>query len=772
MTYINSVKIYLILLLSISIKTLNAQSVNISKYIETVTLDTDRDIYMNGEEIFYSVNYYLNNIQKQPTFSNIIYVELINCANNKPVIQKKIKLLNYKANDIIKIPSNIVSGNYILRTYTIYQRNFSDYSFAYHLITILNPNNNKYPLIYNEKLDSVEIITENGILLENAINNILIKIPNKIVKTHNKYFITEGNLIKKEINFSKYGFSQNELFIKQNETYKLQIIKNNEDTLYIPFPKTKQNGLQTTTSWINQNIIYKIKQIGINTENKTSYKISVISQNYSIKHTENVNLIDPEKSLILPLDIFDTGINYIVLFNYKDKIISINTIYKSKRKVNAFNIETEKNIFNTNENVNVSFSLKEKKDSQFSEAYISVILDGTKKSNYNFAPELYLSNPLILEDYLQNLDEDNKKLEQRVVTLFNNHINIAQFSKKIKKSSTTNFQYVPDIRDVTLRGVLSNTTTNEPIKNKDVFLSVLFNTPQVHVNTTNDKGEFIFSLNNIKGVNDVFISSHPEENNPETKITIENPFSSNMPNFGVLPTFFDKNNENLIKKLYINSQINKYAKVDSISKNSNRRKVKDFNINYDKKTVFIKDFIKLKSVEEFFFELIPSVKIKKTANSYKFNIYDDNGNMLRGEPLLLIDNIPFFDFSKIQNIKISKVEKISVINSKYYLGTHIFYGVIMITTKTSDFAGLEFPKYGVFLNYKGVEQHNEKYNLFSENIHNFKTLLYWNPNFNISNKKEEINFKTSYSKGTYNIFIKAYNEKGEVFYGKKQIIVK
>jgi len=767
------IKTYFILLFLISIyNNVNSQSIDISKYVETIKLDTDRDIYMNGENIYYTVNYFLNNMQKQPTFSNIIYVELINCVDNKPIIQKKIKLSNYKANDVINIPSNIISGNYILRAYTFYQRNFSNYNFSYNLITILNPNNNKYPLIYNTKLDTVEIVSEDGLFLENTSNNIIIRLPQRLLNTNNKYFINESSRNSFEINFTENGFCQKELFLKQDETYTLKIQQENGDTLYSSFPKIKKSGIQTTTSRLNNNIFYEIKAINIKPENNISYYISIFSKDYNNIHKEVIQLNDKKKSLVFPIELFKTGINYIVLFNNENKIININSIYNSNKKIKIFNIETKKDTFSTNENANISFSINNNDKVQILTALVSVSLVGTKKSENLFIPDLYLSNPIVLDNYLQTLNI-NDKLEQQIIILFNNRINKTNFLKEVSKNITPTIKYIPDIRDVTLRGKLIDKKTKKPISNQDVYLSVLFNTPQLHVYKTTDSGEFIFSLNNVEGLNDIFISTN---SNSESEIIIYNPFSANIPKFGILPTFFDTKNKELIKKIYINTQINKYKSKD-ISKKTNRIKTDVFNINYDKKTIYIKDYIKLKSIEEFFFELIPSVKIKHTNNQYEFIVFDNNGNLLPGKPLLLIDNIPTFDISKIKNIKISKVEKIDIINSKYYLGTHVFYGVIKITTKTDDFAGLQFKNSGIFAEYKGIEQQNsEQYfknsNITSDIKPDFRTLLYWNPNLKISNKKEGISFRTSYCKGTYNICIKAYNTKGEIFYGNKQIIVK
>ncbi len=76
--------------------------------------------------------------------------------------------------------------------------------------------------------------------------------------------------------------------------------------------------------------------------------------------------------------------------------------------------------------------------------------------------------------------------------LYDCQINFDLIKKLTEYNPEKVLKYLPDIRDVSLSGKLIDKNTREPIKGKDIYLSVLFNNPQLHVYKTNYEGDFIF----------------------------------------------------------------------------------------------------------------------------------------------------------------------------------------------------------------------------------------------------------------------------------------
>jgi hypothetical protein len=105
---------------------------------EKIRLFTDRNIYCVNENIYFTAEYSFLDEHDTLSWSSVLYVELIRWNGNK-LAQMKLKLTRPSTSGILKIPGNILSGNYYLRAYTKWMRNFSPYEYAYLPVKIINP---------------------------------------------------------------------------------------------------------------------------------------------------------------------------------------------------------------------------------------------------------------------------------------------------------------------------------------------------------------------------------------------------------------------------------------------------------------------------------------------------------------------------------------------------------------------------------------------------------------------------------------------------------
>ncbi len=105
---------------------------------ENIKLFTDRNIYCVNEKIFFTAEYSCIKELDSLTWSNVLYVELIKW-NGTRLVQMKLKLTRPGTSGSMEIPGNIISGNYYLRAYTKWMRNFSTSEYAYLLVKIVNP---------------------------------------------------------------------------------------------------------------------------------------------------------------------------------------------------------------------------------------------------------------------------------------------------------------------------------------------------------------------------------------------------------------------------------------------------------------------------------------------------------------------------------------------------------------------------------------------------------------------------------------------------------
>ena len=111
---------------------------DVRNFKEEIFVRTDRDIYISGEQVCLKV-YILNGLTGTPcNLSKVVYLELLD-KNNFPLRQLKIKTENSSGSSVFVVPDNISSGNYVIRAYTNWMKNFSTDLFFYKTISVINP---------------------------------------------------------------------------------------------------------------------------------------------------------------------------------------------------------------------------------------------------------------------------------------------------------------------------------------------------------------------------------------------------------------------------------------------------------------------------------------------------------------------------------------------------------------------------------------------------------------------------------------------------------
>jgi hypothetical protein len=130
---------------------------NVRNYYEELFLLTDRDVYITGEDVWFKV-YKLNGLTHIPAnISKVVYVELLD-KNYFPLKQVKVNAASNSGASGFVLPDNLSSGNYIIRAYSNWMKNYSAELYFYKEISVINPFGN----IENLKLNSEKVVSASG----------------------------------------------------------------------------------------------------------------------------------------------------------------------------------------------------------------------------------------------------------------------------------------------------------------------------------------------------------------------------------------------------------------------------------------------------------------------------------------------------------------------------------------------------------------------------------------------------------------------------------
>lgn len=94
--------------------------------VEKTGLCTDRSVYCVDEPILFSAYNLSSSELRKVNWSNVLYVELI-APDGQVIARKKCAYGNDGATGTLVVPAGTLTGNYYLRAYTRWMRDFSPY---------------------------------------------------------------------------------------------------------------------------------------------------------------------------------------------------------------------------------------------------------------------------------------------------------------------------------------------------------------------------------------------------------------------------------------------------------------------------------------------------------------------------------------------------------------------------------------------------------------------------------------------------------------------
>ena len=596
---------------------------------ENIVLFTDRDIYISGEDIWFSSYCYINELLTNKTLSNILYIEVYN--NKKSILKRKFKIQDGIAYGSLKIPEETLSGNYYIRAYTQYLRNFSPEQFFTSFITIINP---EIPLTAITK-NTTDTIVNNSLSEKNEFNS------------------EENNI---------HGINHN----------------------------------------------YKLSSKALNID------LKVVKEKYSPRELVNITL---NHDFINPQD--------------------------------------------------------------FAFLTISVIKHGTFRDADTIIPQYLIDNPQLLNSYLLS-SESNHDLFASSKTipksLYNRIINTENIRTNSKYQDYKKLAWIPENRDITISGIVYDKDSKKPLSNQQIFASVLGNSPQFHINSTREKGEFIFSLDHLFDMKGILISMRQwKDLKPE--YLINNDFSANFAALKNIPLNTDSTQRKLLEEMFVNYQITKLFnnKKDS---GQNKQFYSPISFGDIEISIVLADFIELPTFTDVIREIVPYTRLNKKDGRYNLILTNSITVELYRDPLILLDNIPVFDVNELIKINPKKIIKIEVINKPYVYGDYTLNGVIRIVTNTDNFADYDFSGESVYIDYQTITSSAKPvftdYNSEGKKnnrIPDFRNMLYWKPDLFLSNQDINLSFYTSDACSKYDIIVKGISNKGKACFGKTSIEV-
>lgn len=767
-------KPYLIIIIAcliygFSIKTASTQI----QFRETVWLQTERDIYLSGEEIHFKAVLLENDSYKPSVLSKSLRVELCDEKGNK-ISQQNIELSDSKLSGKITIPTNLNTGRYYLRSYSNWMRNYGEDGFTLLPVRVLNQatNMSDIPTVTNNHL-KLEIYPYTDPVSEKEMCSIFASDKHGTGIESQGFILSGPRDTVLSFNTGKTGWT-NSFYSPSNENRYQAFAENipQENIEYSITGKTAAGKKEILITRKYGHLYVEIKD----PEPSTEYKI-LVHRIYSWSWYHSGHARNNELVFHVPLKDIPSGISQIsILDNNNNQIYS--RLWSDYGEYEGdIHIEPAGNkdiIIGTSHTFNFN---------------IQSGPGGSENNHVNLLVHSYIPGSSVFR-YIPGLpgwpatatipaEKDAFKAwlnansyPEGTATAFFRDSNERPQSPVFENADKTSIQYYPDTRAGTVRGRVTDSRGNA-LSRKSVALTIL-NDNRFYASWTDNNGNFALTFPGLHGPKD-YILNFFHEYDPSWKLELESLYAdfNNIPDKG--PVSFTPGeleflqNQGLLLQLKAVYYGSENDRVITTGKDSTRQDMifygkPDFSISID-------DYISLPNMREVISEVVPFVSVRQKDDRYTLNVTADHLKNSMYPTLVLLDGIPLYQYRELLYLPPDRIKTIEGINDFYLHGNIVFSGVINIHSVNGDFAGLSLPEAAVLSSLPLPSMSQEI--AFIDNITKEKepgmpalnNILAWKRLENTESGTEDI--RSGDNPGKYMITIYGYDDEGRWYRGKK-----
>lgn len=791
-----------LLLASLQVAGQNKELISLQNAVENYTqnnlqeklyVHTDKNFYLANEICWFKI-YNVDAILNRPlNISKVAYLELID-NNNKSVWQEKIELNEATGNGSILIPSTIATGNYTLRAYTNWMKNFNEGFFFEKKISILNPSltqeNNYIP---NKENYSIQIFPEGGNLVLGQAAKVAFKIANQLGKgvQAKGYLLNEkGDTITKcttsSLGIGSMGMGSFNFTPQANHSYSLLLITDGDKTISQPLPKTFDKGytISLGNSAANTSNKINVKIAGIELENTNVYLL--VHSRGIVSHTMAGQIINGSCSLEIDKNKLNEGINIITLFNQAQEPVCERLYFNYPKNILEASLDLESPLLEKRKKVNLQIAAKQTNNG-FAAANLSMAvykidsiqtLDENNIQNYIWLSSDLTGNIENPASYFQNNDS-NTLIAMDELMLVNGWRRFKW--ETVLAATRPSFKYLPELAGSIITGKMVQKGSTTPIKDITGFISMPSKNTLFKAAISDENGNIKFEFPHLYNDGQVILQADSSKYNAH-KIEIDNPFYVSKNNSQIIePLLLPKLNKEMVQQLNSNIEIQNHFKADNF--NQFISPTIDSNAFYYKPdyTYYLDLYARFTTMEEVIREFVTPLTLTKNEGRFQLAVYDDqNKHFFDKAPLVLLDGVPILNMDKFIEYDPLKIRKLEVVSRTYFSGNMAFNGIANFITYNGKMEGYELDPRATLIDYKGLQIQREfiapvyeNQNQIDSRSPDFRHLLNWSPNINTSSKgKIKTAFYTSDVPGKYAIVVQGISKQGQPIYKEATFIVK
>ena len=746
----------------------NYQSVNLQ---EKLFVHTDKNFYLAGETVWFKVYSVDASSHKTFTSSSVAYLEILT-KDQKPVLQSKVAVNNGSGNGSLILPASLGTGNYFLRAYTSWMKNFSADFYYQQSLHIVNTLKLTAPGTEAVPPSIIEFFPEGGHMVQGLATKIAFKMTGRDGKGPNCYgaVINDHNDTLSRFRSLHNGMG-NFLFKPEKDQIYYAVVYCKDTMLRQKLPVADQAGVVMIISNESEDNLSINIQASPDLNNSRLY-LFVHTRNI-LKNVQTGLIKDGQSHFIVNKKDLGEGISAVTLFNSDRQPICERLVFKRPTNLLLIEAKTDKSVYFNRKPVMVDLNSTGKDHNALSgNMSMSVFLIDSLQHipDHSIVYYLYLSSDL--KGYIQNPEyyftHSDKEADDAVDNLL-----LTQGWRRFKwddilEYRKPSFEFLPELEGPVVNGKIINKITGSPVGNAVAYLSIPGADYAFNSATSDAEGLIRFGFKDIYK-NNALVVQPALQKDFNFRIDITSAFSDKY-----APVYLPSLNISKIreKELTIRSIGNQVENTYTIEKK--RRYVPnnpDTSSFYGKpdRSYYLEDYTRFQTMEEVMREFVEDVRVRREADHFTFKVRNRLfGTYFDNDPLILLDGIPVSDASKIIALDPLKIKKIEVVVHKYYIGSSVFEGIINIKSYSGEIGATQIDPNALVVEYEGLQQQREFYSplytsgeMEASHIPDYRNVLYWAPQIITGAEgKAQLHFYTSDLKGKFAVIVQGITADG------------
>lgn len=674
---------------------------------ENIFVHTDKSAYLATEMLWLKV-YCADGQDRAPMdISKVAYIDILD-AQNRPVKQIKIALDGGFGSGAIYLPASLTSGNYTLRAYTNWMKNFEAAYYFAKTIAIINPGIAATVPEPKGVAPDIQFFPEGGTL----INGVESKVACKVSGTDGLGLPYQAAIVNSRgdtlarFNSQAFGMAAFVLKVNINEQYNC-IFTMEGGKITRSLPKVTMQGyavhIKDTTGSAIALRIYGNKHPGEN-----MYLIvhngQQIRQAMQLPAATGGSTISIEKARLGP------GINHLTLFNAEGLPVSGRMYFHPVGRLLHLNAATDQKVYRNRQRVEVHISSEdENKQPQESNLSMSVykMSPFQKEDQGSILSYLWLQSEL--KGTIEQPDYYFNDQTAGTIAALDNLMLINGWRKypwdEALAGKPPVLKFLPEMEGHLVAGRVAR-PDGAPLYKNRVFFSVPGTEPKLFNAETNADGQFLINVKNLYGRNEVVLQAGGQDTS--STIALDNAFSDqyskrNTPFFRPdmlnLAELSHWDIDNQVQNYYYGARLRQTFKpeLDTLS----------FYVNPTKRYL-MEDYVSFPTMHEVFREFISQIYMVRESGRTRLRVASPNG-LFSSDPLMVLNGVPIFNTQKLMAIDPRKLKSMEIVNYRYYLNKRLEDGILNIATYKKDMAGYEIESNALILDYDGLELRTEFY---------------------------------------------------------------